>query len=62
MEATIWRKSSWSTAEGNCVEAGQANDVIMVRDTKQHGPGPVLTYTTDAWRAFTLSIKTGASA
>ena len=32
-----WRKSSYSGNGGECVEVGQARDVIAVRDTRQDG-------------------------
>ncbi|MBV9445738.1 MAG: DUF397 domain-containing protein [Streptosporangiaceae bacterium] len=53
-----WRKSSHSGANGQgCVEVGHARDVIAVRDTRQHGRGPVLTFDPAGWRAFVASIR-----
>lgn len=52
-----WRKSSYSTPQGNCVEvAATPNGEIAVRDSKQ-ALGPVLTFTPAAWRALTAGIK-----
>ncbi|WP_431874166.1 DUF397 domain-containing protein [Micromonospora marina] len=54
MELTdaIWRKSTRSGTQGDCVEvADNLAAVVGVRDSKDPG-GPVLTFTLDAWRAF----------
>jgi hypothetical protein len=53
-----WRKSSYSgNGGGNCVEiAGQARRVL-VRDTKQASTGPVLRFTSAAWRSFAEQVK-----
>jgi Domain of unknown function (DUF397) len=52
-----WRKSSYSGGNGgSCVEVANT-DHIMVRDTTQHGTGPVLAFTTSAWKAFTAQLK-----
>ena len=46
-----WRKSSASDS-GGCVEVAYADGVIGVRDTKQAGAGPMLTFTEREWNAF----------
>jgi hypothetical protein len=52
-----WRKSSYSGGNGgSCVEVGNT-DHVLVRDTTQNGNGPVLTFTTSAWKAFTAKVK-----
>ncbi len=53
----IWRKSSHSTAEGNCIEVGHGPDAMLVRDTKDHGRGQVHRFTADEWRRFVTGIK-----
>lgn len=53
-----WRKSSYSDGNGgSCVEAASANGVVLVRDTKQHGCGPVVRVTPDDWRRLTESLR-----
>ena len=54
-----WRKSSYSGASGsaNCVETGPAPGAVLIRDTKDHGNGPVLRISAGDWNRFTASIK-----
>lgn len=53
-----WRKSSYSGANGgNCVEVADHDGTIMVRDTTDHGNGPVHRFTPTNWRAFVASVK-----
>jgi hypothetical protein len=49
-----WRKSSHSTANGQCVEVNGC----QVRDSKDPG-GPALSFTPDAWGAFIGAVKGG---
>lgn len=62
-----WRKSSYSTNGGNCVEVavlagnelatpGTAGAVIAVRDSK-NPDGPRLYFTSAEWRAFVHRIS-----
>ncbi|MEU7021601.1 DUF397 domain-containing protein [Streptomyces sp. NPDC046203] len=47
-----WRTSSYSGAQGECVEvAPNLPHLVPVRDSK-HPAGPALTFTPDAWRTF----------
>jgi len=58
MNETRWRKSTYSSNGGaSCIEVGQATRIIAVRDTKQHGRGPVLRFTPAAWRRFADQVK-----
>ena len=53
---SIWRKSTYSGDNGGeCVEVAAAG-AVLVRDTTDR-TGPVLTFTAEAWRAFTATIK-----
>ncbi|HEY3140649.1 MAG TPA: DUF397 domain-containing protein [Acidimicrobiales bacterium] len=57
---TAWRKSSLSSGGDNCVEVAVAADgSIGVRDSKQHGLGPVLEFTPSEWEAFLGGVKDG---
>lgn len=50
-ENAKWRKSTGSDS-GGCVEVAFASGVIGVRDTKDHGAGPILEFNEHEWRAF----------
>ncbi len=57
---TGWHKSTYSGNANSCVEVGRAADGgIGVRDTKQHGRGPVLDFSPREWRAFIAALKEG---
>jgi hypothetical protein len=52
----IWRKSSHSIANGQCVEAAAIPWAVIVRDTVS--PGRVrLRFSAEAWQEFTARIK-----
>lgn len=53
-----WRKSSYSNGNGGgCVEAGHVPGAVLVRDTTQHGHGPVLRLSTETWQRFVAAIR-----
>ncbi len=55
-----WHKSTLSSGGDNCVEVGFADDgTVGVRDTKQHGQGPVLEFTPSEWSAFVGGVRQG---
>jgi hypothetical protein len=57
VESTAWRKSTHSgTSGGDCVEVGDADYAVLVRDTKDHD-GASLEFTAAAWRQFATSLK-----
>ncbi|MCA1278364.1 DUF397 domain-containing protein [Saccharopolyspora sp. 7B] len=48
-----WFKSSYSHPNGNqCVEVCFGADLVRVRDSKEHGEGPVLGVSAARWAAF----------
>ncbi|MGW4472880.1 DUF397 domain-containing protein [Nonomuraea sp. NPDC004354] len=54
---TIWRKSSFSHASGECVEFGRSADGgVMLRDSKDPA-GAVLAFTPGEWRAFLAGVR-----
>jgi hypothetical protein len=53
-----WKKSSYSSAQGNCVEVAPLRDGTAVRDSKDPH-GPVLRFPGDAWSAFLGAVKSG---
>lgn len=56
-----WRKSSYSTNVGNCVEVTvNLPGVVAVRDSKDP-VGPALVFTADEWRAFLSGAHAGAA-
>ena len=56
-----WRKSSYSSNNGNCVEvARNLPGVVAVRDSK-NPDGPALVLTADQWRAFVSGTRAGIS-
>jgi hypothetical protein len=64
-DQATWRKSSWSSQQGSCVEIaigpvdpGGTSQLIAVRDSKD-ATGPVLAFPVAGWRAFTDAIRDG---
>jgi|SRR5271165_2411616 len=57
--AADWRKSSRSGGSNDCVEVSSSERIVGVRDTKQHGEGPVVEFTAAAWHAFLAQAKSG---
>jgi hypothetical protein len=52
-----WRKSSYSAANGDCIEVGQRTDgYIGVRDSKNVST-PALDFTPAGWQAFVGELK-----
>ena len=54
-EVAAWRRSARCNG-GACVEVGQGQAVVAVRDT-QDRDGPVLTFDAGVWERFTASLK-----
>lgn len=54
-----WKKSSWSTHAGNCVEvAGLPGQAVGIRDSKESGPArTVLIFSRPAWDGFLAGIR-----
>jgi hypothetical protein len=54
----LYRKSSYSAYNGNCVEVEESQDAFRIRDSKDPC-GPVLEFTAAEWSEFTSRIKAG---
>lgn len=60
LSEAIWHKSSWSGYNGNCVEVARLRGgMIAVRDTKDAGCGPTLTFGPASWDSFLNALKNG---
>lgn len=54
-----WRKSSYSGAQGDCLEAsGDFPGVVPVRDSKSLD-GPVLCFAAPEWASFVTAVRDG---
>lgn len=55
----MWRKSSQSLANGDCVELATPwyTDRVLVRDSRDHYGIVILRFTPDVWRDFIQEIK-----
>ena len=59
LPAAAWRTSTYSGANGDCVEvAGNLAGIVAVRDSKDRG-GPALVFTRPEWRSFLRGLKNG---
>jgi hypothetical protein len=59
--SAAWRKSSYSTNGGNCVEvARNLPGVVAVRDSK-NPDGPALVFAADDWQAFVSGTRLPAT-
>ncbi|MFJ1926455.1 MULTISPECIES: DUF397 domain-containing protein [unclassified Streptomyces] len=56
--ALVWRTSSYSSGNGQCVEVAEAPGTVPVRDSKAVG-GPVLIFGVETWTAFVAGVGRG---
>lgn len=61
LTGAVWSKSSFSGGDnGDCVEVAFVPGRVGVRDSKQHGRGPVHAVTPAAWSVFLAGVRSGA--
>lgn len=58
LERLTWRTSSYSQNNAACVDVAFDARTVYVRDTKDHGTGPVIRFSHSEWQKF-LGIITG---
>lgn len=61
LSGALWRKSSYSNGQANCVEVTAAlsgRTLVAVRDSKAPDFSRLI-FTAGAWRQFTDSVKPG---
>ena len=60
MSASTWIKARKSgTNGGGCVEIRRRDGMVEVRDSKQHGAGPILEFTPAEFDAFLDAARHG---
>jgi uncharacterized protein DUF397 len=52
-----WFKSSFSPSQSGCVEVRFTGTTVQVRDTKDHGTGPVLSIDIATWPGFIAEVN-----
>lgn len=58
LRTAAWRKSSYSTPSGNCVEAAGLARGVALRDSR-FPDGPALAFTRAEWAAFLRGVRAG---
>jgi hypothetical protein len=56
LSEAMWRKSSYSSGNGQCVETATIGQVVAARDSKDPD-GPALIFPDKSWAAFINAVK-----
>ncbi|WP_326699870.1 DUF397 domain-containing protein [Streptomyces sp. NBC_01754] len=60
LAGAIWRKSSRSNGDANCLEVAFLSDGrVAMRDSKHNGSGPTLVFASSGWTAFEGGVADG---
>jgi Domain of unknown function (DUF397) len=55
LTGAVWRKSSYSSGNGQCVEVAVLGEAVAMRDSKNPS-GPALLFTPDEFSAFISGV------
>jgi hypothetical protein len=56
LTGAVWRTSSYSSGNGQCVEVARTTKVVVLRDSKNPA-GDVLRFPRQQWAVFTLGLE-----
>lgn len=57
MRLNEWHKAEANKSNGSCVEVMETEEGFLVRDTKDGGDGPVLSFTRAEWEMFLAGVR-----